>query len=200
MQLGRLCADLRRHPVKAHTRHLFQDPLLTWFVLAPKSPRRTLKTCTAYRLYPRSTSAKNAHHSWQLFLTFDLFCMCLESSPFLSDEYQSQDIVHGIWEKPSSTDCDGPCRADTPKERSNDGWTHIIFGDLPFGDLPKKVKTSARRSNFNFPRAVEIDCQWRPHMLEVAFPSVNPQTWRFNFRAWIPRLVCLFTCVCVVCV
>jgi len=39
-----------------------------------------------------------------------------KSSPIPSDEYHSQDLVHGIGEKPSSTDCDGPCRAHTPKE------------------------------------------------------------------------------------
>jgi len=164
MGLEYLCTDLRQHPVKAHTRsrHLFQDPLLTWFVLAPESLRLrggTLETGAAYQLYPRRTSAKNPHHSQQLSLTFDLSCMGPKSSPIPSDEYHSHDLVHGKGDKPSSTDCDGPCRADTPKERSNDGWTHIILGDLPFGDLPKKVKTSARRSNFNFPRAVEIDCQ-----------------------------------------
>jgi len=37
MGLERLCADLRQHPVKVHTRHLFQDPFLTWFVLVPIS-------------------------------------------------------------------------------------------------------------------------------------------------------------------
>ena len=120
MRLEHLCADLRQHPVKAHNRHLFQDPLLPWFVLDSNSLRGgTLETGAAYRLYPRSTSAKNPHHSRQLSLTFDLSCMCLKSSPIPSDEYQSQDIVHGIGEKPSSTDCDGPCRADTPNERFN---------------------------------------------------------------------------------
>jgi len=45
MGLERLCADLRQHPVKVHTRHLFQEPLLTWFVLAPKSLQgETLET------------------------------------------------------------------------------------------------------------------------------------------------------------
>jgi len=42
-----------------------------------------------------------------------------KSSPIPSDEYHSQDLVHGIGEKPSSTNCGGPCRADTPKERFN---------------------------------------------------------------------------------
>jgi len=114
-------------PVKAHTQHLFQDPLLTWFVLAPKSLRGgTLETGAAYRLYPRSTSAKNPHHSRQLSLTFDLSCMGPKSSPIPSDEYHSQDLVHGIGEKPSSTDCDSPCRADTPKERSNEVAGKVI--------------------------------------------------------------------------
>ena len=40
--------------------------------------------------------------------------------PSASDEYHPQDLVHGIGEKPSSTDYDGPCRADTPKERFNE--------------------------------------------------------------------------------
>ena len=120
MGIERLCADLRRHPVKAHTRHLFQDPLLTWFVLPPKYLRGgTLDTCAACRLYPRSTSAKNPHLSRQLSLTIDLSCMGTKSSPIPSDEYHSQDLVHGIGEKPSSTDCDSPCRADTPNERFN---------------------------------------------------------------------------------
>jgi len=44
---------------KAHTRHLFQDPLLTWFVLATKSLRGgTPDAGAAYRLYPRSTSPR----------------------------------------------------------------------------------------------------------------------------------------------
>jgi len=80
----------------------------------------------AYRLYPRSTSAKNPHHSRQLSLTFDLSCMGPKSSPIPSDEYHSQDLVHGIGEKLSSTDCDGPCRADTPKERSNEVAGKVI--------------------------------------------------------------------------
>ena len=55
---------------------LISDPLLTWFVLAPKSLQGgTLETGAAYRLYSRSTSAKNPHHSRQLSLTFDLSCM-----------------------------------------------------------------------------------------------------------------------------
>jgi len=29
MGIERLCADCQQLPVKAHTRHLFQDPLLT---------------------------------------------------------------------------------------------------------------------------------------------------------------------------
>ena len=46
--------------------------------------------------------------------------MCPKSSPIPSDEYHSQDIVHSLEEKPPSTDCDSPCRADTLKERSNE--------------------------------------------------------------------------------
>ena len=49
-----------------------------------------------------------------------------KSSPIPSDEYHSQDLVHGIGEKLSSTDCDGPCRADTPKERSNEVAGKVI--------------------------------------------------------------------------
>jgi len=99
MGLERLCADLRRHPVKAHTRHLFQVPLLTWFVLAPNSIRGgTLEAGTAYQLYPRSTSAKNPHLPRQLSLTFDLSCMGPKSSLIPSDKYHSQDLVHGIGE------------------------------------------------------------------------------------------------------
>jgi len=49
-----------------------------------------------------------------------------KSSSIPSDEYHSQDIVHGIGEKPSSTDCGSPCRADTPKE--------MCGGVLDFGD------------------------------------------------------------------
>jgi len=125
--LERLCADLRRHPVKAHTRHLFLNPLLTWFVLAPKSLQGgTLEAGASYRLYPRSTSAKNPHHLRQLSLTFDLSCMGPKSSPIPSDEYHSQDLVHGIGEKPSSTDSDSPCRADTPKERSHEVGGKVI--------------------------------------------------------------------------
>ena len=59
-------------------------------------------------------------------LTFDLSCMGPKSSPIPSDEYHSQDLVHGIGEKPSSTDCDGPCRAHTPKERSNEVAGKVI--------------------------------------------------------------------------
>jgi hypothetical protein len=102
MGLERLCTDVQQHPVKTHNRHLFQDPILTWFVLAPKSLGGTLETVAAYQLYPRSTSAKNPHHSRQLSRTFDLSCMGLKSSPIPSDEYHSQDLVHGIGEKPSS--------------------------------------------------------------------------------------------------
>ena len=105
MGLEHLCADLRRHPVKAHTRHWFQDPLLTWFVLAPKSVwGGTLEAGAAYRLYPKSTSAKNPHHSRQLSLIFDVSCMGPKSFPITSDEYHSQDLVHGIEEKLLSTD------------------------------------------------------------------------------------------------
>jgi len=99
MGLERLCADLRWHPVKAHTRHVFQDPLLTWFVLPPKYLRGgTLDTGAAYWLYPRSISPKNPHLSRQLSLTFDLSCMGTKSSPIPSDEYHSQDLVHDIGE------------------------------------------------------------------------------------------------------
>jgi hypothetical protein len=127
MGLERLCADLRQHPVKAHTRHLFQDPLLPWFVLDSNSLRGgTLETGAAYRLYPRSTSAKNPHHSPQLSLTFDLFCIGLKSSRIPLDKYYLHDLVHGIGEKPSSTDCDGPCRVDTPKEMSKEVAGEVI--------------------------------------------------------------------------
>ena len=76
-----------------------------------------METCAVYWLYPRSTSAKNLHHSQQLLLTFDLSCMCPKSSAISSDKYHSQDIVHGMEEKLSSTDCGSPCRMDTLKER-----------------------------------------------------------------------------------
>jgi len=46
--------------------------------------------------------------------------MCPKSFPIPLDKYHSQDIVHGIGEIPSSNDCDSPCRANTPKERSNE--------------------------------------------------------------------------------
>jgi len=69
--------------------------------------------------------------------------MCLKSSPFLSDEYQSQDIVHGIWEKPSSTDCDGLCRADNPKERSNAVCCFVLLnpslGIVMYGPVTGKI-------------------------------------------------------------
>jgi len=42
-----------------------------------------------------------------------------KSSPIPSDEYHSQDLVHGIGEKLSSAVCGGPCRADTTKEKPN---------------------------------------------------------------------------------
>jgi len=106
---------------------LFQDPLLTGFVHAPKSLREgTLVTCAACRLYPRSTSAKSPHHTRQLSLTFDLSCMCPKSSPIPSIEYHSQDIVHSIGEKPSSNDFDSPCRADTLKEKSNEVAGNVL--------------------------------------------------------------------------
>jgi len=112
------CADLRRHPVKAHTRHLFQDPLrLGLYLLQDLSEEGLWKqaqpiSCTqeAPQLRTRIT------HDNLTILTFDLSCMGSKSSPIPSDEYHSQDLVHGIGEKPSSTDCDGPCRAHTPKE------------------------------------------------------------------------------------
>ena len=53
-----------------------------------------------------------------------------KSSPIPLDEYHSQDLVHGIGEKPSSTDCDGPCRADTPKERSNEVAGKVIISHV----------------------------------------------------------------------
>jgi len=49
-----------------------------------------------------------------------------KSSPIPSDEYHPQNLVHGIGENPSSTDCDCPCRADTPKERSNEVAGKVI--------------------------------------------------------------------------
>ena len=49
-----------------------------------------------------------------------------KSSPIPLDEYHSQDLVHGIVDKPSSTDCDGPRRADIPKERSNEVAGKVI--------------------------------------------------------------------------
>jgi len=66
------------------------------------SPRRDLGN-RRYKLYPKNTSAKNPHHSRQLSLSFDLSCMGPKSSQIIpSDEYLSQDLVHGIGEKPSS--------------------------------------------------------------------------------------------------
>jgi len=117
--LERLCADLQ--PVKTHTRHLFQNPLMASFVLALKSlGGGTLEAGAAYQLYPKSTSPKNLHHSRQLSLTFDSSCIGPKSSPIPLDEYHSQDFIHGIGENLSSTDCDSPCRADTAKEKSNE--------------------------------------------------------------------------------
>ena len=99
--------------------------------LLPKSLRGgTLEAGAVYWLYPRSPSAKNPYHSPQLSLTFDLSCMGPISSPIPSDEYHSQDLVHGIGENPSSPDCDshGPCRADTPslKERPTEVAGKVI--------------------------------------------------------------------------
>ena len=53
-----------------------------------------------------------------------------KSSQIPSDEYHSQDLVHGIGEKPLSTDCDGPCRTDTLKERSNEVAGKVIGSRL----------------------------------------------------------------------
>ena len=52
--------------------------------------------------------------------------MCPKSFPIPIDKYHSQDIVHGVGEKPSSNDCDSPRRADTPKERSNEVAGKVI--------------------------------------------------------------------------
>jgi len=51
-----------------------------------------------------------------------------KSSPILSDECHSQDLVHGIGpgEKPSSTDCVSPCRANSQKEKSNEVAGRLI--------------------------------------------------------------------------
>jgi len=56
-----------------------------------------------------------------------------KSSPIPSDKYHSQDLVHGIGEKPSSTDYDGPCRADTLKERSNEVVGKVIGNRVRHG-------------------------------------------------------------------
>ena len=127
MGLEYLCTDLRQHPVKAHTRsrHLFQDPLLTWFVLAPESLRLrggTLETGAAYQLYPRRTSAKNPHHSQQLSLTFNLSCMgpnlsCMgpKTCPIPLDKY------HCIAKKLSSTCFHSPLGR-TPRKKGLMRW------------------------------------------------------------------------------
>jgi len=52
--------------------------------------------------------------------------MCPKSSPIPSVEYHLKDIVHGIGEKPLSTDCESHCRVDTPKERSNEVAVMVI--------------------------------------------------------------------------
>jgi len=51
-----------------------------------------------------------------------------KSSPIPSDEHHSQDLVYGIGpgEKPSSTVCVSPCRADSPKEKSNEVAGRLI--------------------------------------------------------------------------
>jgi len=78
------------------------------------------------------------------------------------DEYHSQDLVHGIGEKPSSTDCDGPCRTDTPKERSNEvagkvigsRVRHVAFAGA-VSDLDPKIQESKKcfvwRNNLGVP-------------------------------------------------
>jgi len=86
MGLERLCADLQQHPVKAHTRHLFQDPLLTWFVLAPKSLRggpwkqAQLIGCT------QEAPQLRTHITHDNSLTFDSSCMGPKSSPIPLDK------------------------------------------------------------------------------------------------------------------
>jgi len=106
---------------------LFEDLLLTWFERALKSLREgTPVICAACRLYPKSTPTKNPHHTRQLSLTFDVSSMCPQSYPIPWIEYHSRDIVHSIKEKPLSTDCDSPGRADTPKERCNEVAGKVI--------------------------------------------------------------------------
>ena len=98
-----------------------------WFVLAPKSLRGgTLETGATYQLHPKITSGQNPHHLRQLSLRFDLSSMGPKSSQIPLGEYHSQDLVHGIGEKPLSTDCDDPCRADTLREMSNEVAGKVI--------------------------------------------------------------------------
>ena len=65
--------------------------------------------------------------------------MCPKSSPIPLFEYHSYNIVRiiacNIGEKPPSTDCDNPCRADTPKERSNEVAGKIMLLLLLSKDL-----------------------------------------------------------------
>jgi len=77
------------------------------------SPRRDPGRRSSLSAVPKKHLTKNPHHYNYLYL--DVSCMGPKSSPIPSDEYHSHDLVHGIREKPSSTDCDGPCRAGTPK-------------------------------------------------------------------------------------
>jgi len=61
--------------------------------------------------------------------------MCPKSSAISSDKYHSQDIVHGMEEKLSSTDCGSPCRMDTLKERSNEVAGKVIGSRGPYGSF-----------------------------------------------------------------
>jgi len=82
----------------------------SWYFVRTRRDSGSMRSL-AYRLYPRSISAnflKNLHHSRPLSLIFDLSCMGPKSSPILSDEHHSQDLVHGIGEKLSLTYCYSP--------------------------------------------------------------------------------------------
>jgi len=101
------------------------------------SPRRTLETSAAYRLYPRSTSAKNPHHSRQLSLTFDSSCMGPKSSPIPLDKYHSQDLVHGIGEKPARLECPTrPVRNAPHRTGCPDGLQPVRFPEIPRSARP----------------------------------------------------------------
>ena len=64
--------------------------------MLPKSLRAgTLKTCTAYDLYPRSTSVKNLHHSRQLSLNFRLTYLHV-SQVFLNSIAKKLKVIRSI--------------------------------------------------------------------------------------------------------